>query len=201
MSIFIKGVTAALVATGLAASAQATTLTSNLAVDNGYVVYLSTDDAVQGVSFGSGNNWSTTFTDTTTLLAGQTYYLHIYGYDVGGIAGLLGSFSLSGTDHKFENGLTALNTGTTGWHANTTGFGGAMSTPSVVYGNNGVGPWGTRPNIASGATWIWSGDADANDTAYFSTKITAAVPEPETYALMLAGLGVLGAVARRRKTR
>jgi hypothetical protein len=29
--------------------------------------------------------------------------------------------------------------------------------------------------------------------------ITAAVPEPETYAMMLAGLGMLGFVARRRK--
>lgn len=29
-------------------------------------------------------------------------------------------------------------------------------------------------------------------------NVTAAVPEPETYAMLLAGLGLLGAVARRR---
>jgi hypothetical protein len=28
-----------------------------------------------------------------------------------------------------------------------------------------------------------------------------AVPEPETYAMMLAGLGVMGFIARRRKSR
>ena len=33
------------------------------------------------------------------------------------------------------------------------------------------------------------------------TSVTPGVPEPETYALMLAGLGVIGALARRRKTR
>jgi len=30
-------------------------------------------------------------------------------------------------------------------------------------------------------------------------SITAAVPEPETYAMLLAGLGLIGAAARRRK--
>jgi len=30
-------------------------------------------------------------------------------------------------------------------------------------------------------------------------SITVAVPEPETYALMLPGLGVMGMVARRRR--
>lgn len=33
-----------------------------------------------------------------------------------------------------------------------------------------------------------------------SQTITAAVPEPESYAMFLAGLGLMGAIARRRKT-
>lgn len=42
----------------------------------------------------------------------------------------------------------------------------------------------------------------ANDyTAHWSNTSVTAVPEPESYALMLAGLGMMGAVARRRKTK
>lgn len=42
-------------------------------------------------------------------------------------------------------------------------------------------------------------DTDATDSSRFSATITAAVPEPETYAMLMAGLGLLGAAARRRK--
>jgi choice-of-anchor A domain-containing protein len=43
----------------------------------------------------------------------------------------------------------------------------------------------------------WSGSAQLNDAAFTGT--IAAVPEPETYAMLLAGLGVVGLFARRRR--
>ncbi len=44
-------------------------------------------------------------------------------------------------------------------------------------------------------------DFDYNDMAVKVESITAAVPEPETYALMLAGLGALSFMSKRRKRR
>jgi hypothetical protein len=38
-----------------------------------------------------------------------------------------------------------------------------------------------------------------NAFAIDSIKVTSPVPEPETYALLLAGLGVMGFIARRRR--
>jgi len=37
------------------------------------------------------------------------------------------------------------------------------------------------------------------DQTYSIEMVTAPIPEPETYALMLAGLGLVGFMARRRK--
>ncbi len=43
----------------------------------------------------------------------------------------------------------------------------------------------------------WNGSA--NNYNLVSPDMVAAVPEPETYALMLAGLGLVGWVASRRR--
>lgn len=44
-----------------------------------------------------------------------------------------------------------------------------------------------------------NGSATGADAIYSGELTVTAVPEPETYALMLGGLAVLGMVARRRK--
>lgn len=185
-----------------ASTACATELTGSLSVDNGFRMYISTSDAATGTQFGASNDWATTYTSSTTLNAGTDYYLHVYGYDEGGIAGFLGQFSLTGTDHAFANSATSLSTNTTDWFGNMTGFG-APYTDLTNLGQNGAWPWGPRPGIDAAATWIWSGDAYSNDDAYFSTKISATsgadVPEPASAALL--GLGLLAAAAVRRTSK
>lgn len=197
---FTSLVASLMVALGGISPASATLLTGKFNVDNGYVAYISTSDSVQGTQFSAGNNWSVTYSNTTNLLAGVDYFLHIYTYDQGGIAGFLGEFTLSGSDHKFDNNTTSLLTNTTDWSGNNTGWGNAY-TSLVDLGANGVGPWGTRPDVSSQARWIWAGNADSNDHSWFSTRISstavAAVPEPT--ALSLLGLGLLGLGVLRRK--
>lgn len=63
----------------------------------------------------------------------------------------------------------------------------------VLAGNSQFGP-GTSFSL------VVSGVAGEGGASYGGNIVAVPVPEPETYAMMLAGLGALGFLARRRKS-
>jgi len=76
----------------------------------------------------------------------------------------------------------------------------------IAHVNNSLnGNWETRSYslIGDGSAmklkFIATGTSDSYGTSLDNVSLTAAVPEPETYAMLLAGLGLVGVIARRRK--
>ena len=116
--------------------------------------------------------------------------------DIGNVTGA----TLAGWSVSVDNGLAAFGCTTGG----TTGacF---TSTPAATLTNHMVYTIDfTGTNLDFSAPHLkvefLTGLNDAQKTGdLLSQTIPAAVPEPETYALMMAGLGAMGFVARRRK--
>lgn len=133
-------------------------------------MYVNTVESSPGIEFGAASNWGNTNSFSTNLTPNTVNFLHVYGYDLGGVAGFLGEVGLSDARFRFNNNTQSLVTNTTDWRVYRDMFGGTPD-KATGFGTNGIGPWGTRPNIAANATWIWTHDANADDAAYFSTTI------------------------------
>jgi hypothetical protein len=192
-TLFTKS--ALILATSLAfcASASATVLTTKLTADNSFIAYLSSSNTTLGDQFSSGINWGTVYTGTLTLGTLNQYYLHISALDAGGVAGLLGEISLTGSGYHFANNAMTLLTGSNLITANTTGYSNAY-TATMSYGaNNASQTWGTVAGISTSAQWIWSGNNDFNNQSFFTVAILKDAPAnvPEPGSLGLLGLGLL----------
>jgi len=116
--------------------------------------------------------------------------------DIGNVTGA----TLAGWSVSVDNGLAAFGCttgGTTG--ACFTSTPAASLTNSMVYT---IDFTGTNLNFSAPHLKVefLTGLNDSQKTGdLLSQTIPTAVPEPETYALMMAGLGAMGFVARRRK--
>ena len=130
-------------------------------------------------------------------------------YTVGQLTGVVGSSFVVAIDvnttqeagetlHLFEVWDTTTNT-------LLYNYVGPTNIGDVSNNGNGYGDWtlgtislaGLNPTDGILFHAIWSGASDGAESFFIVS--TPAIPEPETYAMMLAGLGLLGFVARRRR--
>lgn len=100
-----------------------------------------------------------------------------------------------GFDYSIANGTFALYS-----DADGDGLDGTLITSTTLGTTNATF---TATNLAAGSYYLaFSGDAVGSKGGIYNfTTNTAPIPEPETYALMLAGLGLLGFVGKRRMRR
>ncbi len=122
----------------------------------------------------------------------------------------IGMVLTSGSTFSFP-GMT-LDSGTTNWsqlNNSTMAFATFDPTSNLTFTSwTATGPANTAMDfyawngntLAEGVHW--NGTAvDGLAASLTRAQMVAAVPEPETYAMLLAGLGMMGAIARRRKSK
>jgi hypothetical protein len=111
------------------------------------------------------------------------------------------SFNLTGYDPasaSFAGRWAADNYGVVKLNGTQIGSAGGFANWSSFAANSGFNAGVNTLEFLVTNTRLASGNPTGLRVEYLSSSV-AAVPEPETYAMLMAGLGLLGAVARRRK--
>ena len=140
-------------------------------------------------------NYSTLTTTNWAVDEEADYYLVPYEAEFSAANIASGQFSpLFVLDHPYSIDVPfgtfylGVNTGT-GFSIDGNGFG--------VPGRSVFG-WMRMNNSSTGLQMVSNAMAYGTNGIYIGTTDTVPVPEPETYAMMLAGLALVGAAARRR---
>jgi len=158
------------------ASIFGTAATITVTLDNGAASSVSqayTWNDIVGVSVQAVGG---TFSDVWTNIYRSTDTTLFLTTDATGLSGTV-SFGTSGSNH-YVNGSSTFTSG--------------------AYNQLGSGYYTTLALTFNAADHA-SLSRDITTTATLTSGTVQPVPEPETYAMLMAGLGLLGAVARRRK--
>lgn len=171
-------------------------LASVLALSFGVTAHAAVDHSTYTDAGLVSENWSTTVATTTGTfsdlftfslvpnagvgLSAQSVMVSSFGTSLSTIALYLGSFTSLGALTGAPIGAGVVETKT-----------GMFSTTDNLYLDF------SQLAANTAYTMVVSGDA-VGRSSYTSIIQLAPVPEPETYAMLLAGLGVMGFVARRK---
>jgi hypothetical protein len=194
----------ALMVAGLAAAANAYAVTD--ATNDFLSVYTGSHDAAfdvlsADVAYNAATNEFIFHTTTAGPIAGVAGAAYVFGLDVGGSTNApFASVGLPGVTFNSTVTLRADGTGNAGASPVSTHIVGnqIFSTVSAsLLPSKGLAP--------KDYTWtVWSIDTRVTglgrlaDFAPNANITVSAVPEADTYAMLIAGLGMLGMVARRR---
>ena len=177
--IVIAAIAAAIVATASMVNAYAATYDLGLISVSGPGYQTGYSKSVGAGTFSDTYNFSLSEPlRIDSLISGWAGILEISGSMTGS------TFSIGAgdtVDHRVQFGVgSGL---FTSYSLTVTGIG-----APATFGSNA---WGTWPILPGGGTY---------GVSFYGTPVTA-VPEPESFAMLLAGLGVIGTLVRRRKTK
>lgn len=146
--------------------------------------------AVQAATFNIGA-LGNTYTNTVDV---QGTFEDVYTFNLpGSFSGVTGGYL--GFDFDGSGLTTFLTVG-----QGTPGAGLMVSLPiNSTLGGVDVASYQSTFSLTPGGSY-WFKLSGSGDLASYTVTL-APVPEPETYALLLAGLGLMGAVARRRQSK
>ena len=168
----------------------------------GYSLLVNTSQSKPLIGSAAAPQLDLTYSATTSAAAAANVFLYASDTDfTSGGSFLLGLGGTNSGGSGTETGRAWGGTGNTSLQFSAANLMGAVGPLSgAAYSGTTAGSFSPVANPYSLTIGVAISRASAGTSTGDLNLQVAAIPEPETYALMLAGLGAIGFVAKRRKT-